>query len=313
MIVSVSRRTDIPAFYSEWFFNRINAGEVLIRNPFNRNQVSRVVISRNIVDCFVFWTKNPKPMVDKLHLLEGYKYYFQFTLNSYGEDVEAKVGKKKDVVEVFRQLSAKIGKEKMIWRYDPILINKVYTKDYHYKWFEILAQKLCGYTDKCVISFVDDYKESKKNAAALALETITDRDMLEIGARFVNIAQKYNIVIESCAEKTDLSAVGIQQGQCIDPHLISFITGKDFTHSKEDMIRDGCKCVKSVDVGEYNSCLHYCTYCYANYNSSTIEKNSTSHDATSQLLLGNLTGNEKITDHYLYKKVLGKFEQIPLL
>lgn len=125
MIVSVSRRTDIPAFYSEWFFNRINAGEVLTRNPFNRNQVSSVIINKNIVDCFVFWTKNPKPMMDKLYLLEGYNYYFQFTLNSYGEDIETKVGKKKDIVETFRQLSMEISKEKMIWRYDPILINKV--------------------------------------------------------------------------------------------------------------------------------------------------------------------------------------------
>ena len=178
----------------------------MIRNPFNRNQISRVVINKKSVDCFVFWTKNPKPMMDKLHLLEGYTYYFQFTLNSYGIDVETKVGKKKDIVETFRQLSMKIGKEKMIWRYDPILISKVYTKEYHYKWFEILAQKLCGYTDKCVISFVDQYKESKKNADTLALETITDSDMLEIGARFVNIAQKYHMVIESCAEKNDLSA-----------------------------------------------------------------------------------------------------------
>jgi len=313
VIVSVSRRTDIPAFYSEWFFNRINAGEVLIRNPFNRNQVSRVVINRKSVDCFVFWTKNPQPMMDKLHLLEGYTYYFQFTLNSYGDDVETKVGKKKDIVATFRQLSMKIGKEKMIWRYDPILISKAYTKEYHYKWFEILAQKLCGYTDKCIISFVDQYKESKKNADTLALEKVTERDMLEIGARLVKTAQKYHMVVESCAEKKDLSAVGIQHGRCIDPHLISVITGKDFTNSKQDRMREGCKCVKSVDVGEYNSCLHYCTYCYANYNSSAIERNNSSHDATSPLLLGNVTGSEKITDHYLCKKKLGDIEQISLL
>jgi len=297
----VSRRTDIPAFYSEWFFNRMNAGEALIRNPFNRNQISRVILNKNSVDCFVFWTKNPQPMLDQLHLLASYQYYFQFTLNSYGADVETKVGKKKDIIETFKILSKRIGKEKIIWRYDPILINQVYTKEYHYKWFEILAQQLCGYTDKCVISFVDDYKESKKNAATLALEVITEDDMLEMGARLATIAQQYHIVIESCAEKNDLSAVGIRKGQCIDPQLISRITGKDFTNSKQATIRNGCECIKSVDIGEYNSCLHYCTYCYANYNSSAIEKNNSNHNTNLPLLVGNLVGHEKITDHYLCK------------
>lgn len=313
VIVSVSRRMDIPAFYSEWFFNRINAGEVLIRNPFNRNQVSRVMLNRDSVDCFIFWTKNPKPMMDQLQLLAGYHYYFQFTLNSYGADIETKVGNKTEIIETFRQLSMKVGKEKMIWRYDPILLNQVYTKEYHYKWFDVLAQKLGGCTDQCVISFVDDYKESRKNAATLALETITERDMLEIGAELVKIAQKYHILIKSCGETSDLSVVGIQQGQCIDPYLISWITGKDFTKSKEDTMRGGCKCVKSIDIGEYNSCLHYCAYCYANYNSSTIEKNRSSHDVLSPLLLGPLTGREKITNHYLCKKRLAAFEQITLI
>lgn len=313
MIVSVSRRTDIPAFYSQWFFNRIQAGEVLIRNPFNRNQVSRVILNKDWVDCFVFWTKNPQPMLEKLHLLKDYSYYFQFTLNAYGEEIEPKVGKKQNLIETFKTLSQRIGKDKVIWRYDPILINNMYTKEYHYKWFAMFAQKLAGYTEQCIISFVDDYKESKKNATILGVTTITEGDMLEIGARFADIAQQNQIKVTTCAEKIDLSTVGISHGQCIDPQFISKLIGKDCSNFQQDTLRTHCKCVKSVDIGEYNSCLHYCQYCYANYNSTTIERNNSSHDQTSPLLLGNLGRHEKITLHYLCKKVPVTFEQLQLL
>lgn len=301
MIVSVSRRTDIPAFYSEWFFNRLRAGEVLIRNPFNRKQISRVIINKETVDCFVFWTKDPTSLIKGLHYLDGYKYYFQYTLNSYGKDVETNVKKKKYLIDTFIELSNLIGKEKVIWRYDPILLNDKYTKEYHYKWFEVIASKLSGYTDKCVISFVDEYKEIKKNSDSLELNEITEKDMVEIALNLVRIANKYNIAIESCAEKLDLSEYGVKSGACIDPELISKITGKNLFSIQKDKMRDSCNCVKSIDIGEYNSCLHNCKYCYANYNSSLIERNFASHNTDSSVLLGDLIGDERITEHYLCK------------
>lgn len=301
MIVSVSRRTDIPAFYSEWFFNRLKDGEVLIRNSFNRKQVSKVILNKETVDCFVFWTKNPEPLVRNLHKLDGYKYYFQYTLTSYGDDIEVKVKRKQELINTFINLSKKIGKEKVIWRYDPILINKKYSKEYHYKWFEVIASKLQGYTNKCVISFVDEYKEIKKNANILRIATVTEDDMIEIATNLVKIANKYNIIIESCAEKVDLTKYGVKYGACIDANLISEITGEDLSNLKKDNMRDGCNCVKSIDIGEYNSCLHSCKYCYANYNSALIERNYASHNSSSPVLLGNLIGDEKITEHYLSK------------
>lgn len=313
MIVSVSRRTDIPAFYSEWFYNRIIDGEVLIRNPFNRNQVSRVILDKEIVDCFVFWTKNPEKMMKKLYLLDEYNYYFQFTLNSYGKDIEPNVPTKSHLIEVFKELSLKIGKKKVVWRYDPILINAHYTKEYHYKWFEVMANKLSGFTEKCMISFVDNYRETKKNIDKLALKEITESDMIEISSNLVKIAAKCGISIQSCGEKIDLSSVGVEHGQCIDKNLITDITGKNFLDSKKDNMREECNCIKSVDIGEYNSCLHKCLYCYANYNSSTIDKNYSLHDDKSKLIIGDLNGHEKITEHFLCKKAMKNYKQMSLL
>ncbi len=140
MILSASRRTDIPAFYSEWFFNRIKEGYLLVRNPMNIHQVNRINLSPQLVDCIVFWTKNPKPMLKRLDELKNYKYYFQFTLNSYDKTIEPNVPLKKDLIETFIKMSNLVGKEKLIWRYDPILLTNVFTKEYHYKWFEKLAQ-----------------------------------------------------------------------------------------------------------------------------------------------------------------------------
>ena len=234
MIVSVSRRTDIPAFYSEWFFERLQVGNVLIKNPFNRKQISKVILNKETVDCFVFWTKDPSDFIKGLDKLEGYKFYFQYTLNSYSDDIEVNVKRKKQLIETFIKLSKKIGKEKVIWRYDPILLNEKYTKGYHYKWFEFIASKLSGYTDKCVISFIDEYKEIKKNAHDLQLKNISEEDMLEIASKLVKIANKYNIIIESCAEKVDLDICGVKHGACIDRELVSMITGKDFINTKKD-------------------------------------------------------------------------------
>ena len=157
MIISASRRTDIPTYYFEWFFNRINDGYVCVRNPMNIHQISKVSLSPEVVDGIVFWTKNPIPMMKRLHELDSrYMYYFQFTLNSYGKDVEANIPSKNDVIiPAFQDLSRMIGAERVIWRYDPIMLTDKYTIDYHVEYFEKIAKRLSGYTKKCIISFVD--------------------------------------------------------------------------------------------------------------------------------------------------------------
>ena len=155
MILSVSRRTDIPAFYSEWFFNRIKEGFVYVRNPLNIHLVSRISLDPKLIDCIVFWSKNPKPMLKRLDELKDYMYYFQFTINPYNEYLENRVPKKQQIIDTFHKLSSAIGPQRTIWRYDPILLTNDIDINYHVTYFEEIAKRLYGYTNTCVISFVD--------------------------------------------------------------------------------------------------------------------------------------------------------------
>ncbi len=296
MILSASRRTDIPAFYSEWFFNRIKEGYLLVRNPMNIHQVSRINLSPQLVDCIVFWTKNPKPMLKRLDELKNYKYYFQFTLNSYDKTIEPNVPLKKDLIETFIKMSTLIGKERVIWRYDPILLTNVFTKEYHYKWFEKLAQKLSPYTNKCVISFVDLYKKTERNLKGIELLPLTNSDMKEIANNLAAISSNYGFSIETCSEAISLENCNIVHGKCINDRLISSIIGTPLTIEKDPYQREICGCVKSIDVGAYNTCKHECFYCYANFSKDTVIKNISQHNSKSPLLFGELGENDKITD-----------------
>jgi len=295
MIVSVSRRTDIPAFYSEWFFNRIKEGFVYVINPFNRKQISKVELTPKTVDLFVFWTKDAEPMLKRLDELKEFNYYFQFTITSYRNDIEKAIRRKSDIIKTFKKLSKIIGKEKVIWRYDPILLNEFYTKEYHYKWFEKFCIELSGYTEKCIISFLDLYSKTKMNTKNLRLKEIDKNDMCDIAEKFAGIALKYNIKLETCSEEIDFSKFGIKKGKCIDDELISRIIKCSIKVKKDDTQREVCGCVKSIDIGEYNTCKHNCLYCYANFNYDTVEKNYLMHDSKSSILALHLIGDEKIT------------------
>lgn len=315
MIVSVSRRTDIPAFYSEWFFYRLKEGFVYVINPFNTKQVSKVELTPKTVDCFVFWTKDAEPMLKRLDELKEFKYYVQFTITAYRSDVEKGTRSKKDIIDTFKNLSKQIGKEKVIWRYDPILLNEYYTKEYHYKWFDKFCSELSGFTEKCVISFLDLYKKTERNTKELNINSMDEADMCEIAARFGEISLKYNIQIETCSEGIDLSTYGIQKGKCIDDKLVSRIMNTDIDVNKDDTQREVCGCVKSIDIGQYNTCRHHCVYCYANFNNKLVEDNYLKHDPKSPLLVGDIKGDERITirDMKSIKCKNNSFEQISLL
>lgn len=297
MIISASRRTDIPAFYSEWFFNRIKEGYVLVRNPMNIHQVSRINLSPDVVDCIVFWTKNPAPMVERLDELKDYNYYFQFTLNSYSTDMEPCVpSKTKNVIETFKKLSDKIGAERIIWRYDPIIITEKYDLDYHATYFEKLAQELNGKFGRCVISFVDEYKKNAKNFRKYGLSELDIFQIEQVAQRFSNIADTNNFKIFSCAEKVDLSYCGIQHNSCIDQELIENLIGAKLKVQKDKNQRDECGCIESIDIGSYNTCTHGCKYCYANYSEGIVCTNSKNYDANSPLLCSSLQLEDKITE-----------------
>ena len=165
MIISASRRTDIPTYYSEWLFNRLNEGYVLVRNPMNTHQISKISLSPEVVDGLVLWTKNPIPMLDRIHELERYNFYFQFTLNAYGKEVEPNVPSKNDIIiPAFIKLSKLIGRNRVIWRYDPIFFNENYTLDYHCRYFKKLASMLSNYTEKKYCKKCTAITDNNRNA-----------------------------------------------------------------------------------------------------------------------------------------------------
>jgi len=286
MIISASRRTDIPAYYSEWFLNRLKERFVYVRNPFNAGRISKIDLEPELVDCIVFWSKNPKPMLDKLQSINDYSYYFQFTLNSYESDVEAGLPPKAEIMETFKKLSGIIGPQKVIWRYDPILVNDEYSVAYHVEQFEKMAGALKGYTEKVTFSFIDFYKKIAENIKLLGVIEISTEEKNVIAQKFSEIARNNNLSIDTCAEDIDLSEYGIAHGRCIDDRLISKITGRNLPVTKDKNQRPQCGCVKSVDIGEYNSCSNGCAYCYANYSNSTVEKNIAKHNPLSPVLIG---------------------------
>ena len=295
MILSVSRRTDIPAFYSEWFFKRVEEGFLYVRNPMNPKQISKVIISPEEIEFIVFWTKNPSPMLNKLEKLEGYNYYFQFTVNPYDEEIEPEVPKKNIIIKSFKELSRKIGKKRVIWRYDPILLNDKIDINYHKIYFEKIAKELSDYTEKCIISFIDMYSKTKKNCSEKNIRELTEKEKFRLAEHIKEIGEKYNIKIETCAEKIDLSKYGIEHTKCIDDELIGEILRKEISAQKDKSQREECRCIKSVDIGVYNSCPNKCVYCYANFSCELVDKNAKLHDINSPLLIGNVNGDEKIT------------------
>lgn len=297
MIISASRRTDIPTYYSDWFYNRIKEGFVFVRNPKNPHQVSKINLLSSVVDGIVFWTKNPLPMMDRISEIKDYNYYFQFTLNAYGKDVEPNVPSKNEIIiPAFKKLSKEIGKEKVVWRYDPIFFNENYTMDYHCKYFESLANKLNEYTDKCTVSFIDNYRNTEKNTKSLEIISATFEKKIEIMEKFSIIASKYGLYIDTCAEAIELDKFGIKHAKCIDKERLERIGAYKLDIDKDKTQRLECGCIDSIDIGMYNTCKNGCLYCYANYNVNIVQNNFGKHNKLYPLICGDVTEKDVIKE-----------------
>ncbi len=296
MILSVSRRTDIPAFYSEWFYNRIKEGFVYVRNPMNIHNISKITLDPSLIDCIVFWTKNPQNMLSRLDELKDYNYYFQFTINPYDQTLEKGVPRKKEIFETFKRLSDRIGPDRVIWRYDPIIFSDHLDSQYHEKYFEVIAKSIGSYTNRCVISFLDLYKKTERNIMHINAKEFENIEYSTLCNQINNIASNLKIEVQTCAEKVDLLQYGISHGCCIDYRLIEAILNKNIDVRKDKNQREECGCVESVDIGQYNSCKHNCLYCYANFNNDKVIKSSKLHDPLSPLLVGNIEDKDVVKD-----------------
>lgn len=295
MIISASRRTDIPAFYSQWFLNRLKEGNVYTRNPFRPDQVSEIPLNPEVVDCIVFWTKNAAPMVKHLDELDPYPYYFQYTVTGYGKDMERGMpDKEKVVIPAFKEISKKIGAYRVIWRYDPIFFTDKYTPVWHLNTFRRLAVELRGYTEKCVISLLDLYGSVRENMGNTQLLNLSTPELESFMSHLAAIAKENGMVVASCAEAIDLAKCGIQHNCCIDKDLIERIIGMPLNVKKDKGQRAECGCVESIDIGCYNTCLHGCAYCYASQVRDMIGANAKKYNPSSPILCDRLNPTDVI-------------------
>lgn len=277
--------------------NRLRAGFLLVQNPFNAHKFSRVELAPDKIDAIVFWTKNPKPLLKHLKEIDamGYKYYFQFTLTGYPNQIEPFVPHLNETLSTFKQLSEQIGARKVVWRFDPIVISDITDEKYILSNFEKLTKTLCNYTKRVVISYADFYKKVLKNIDKMTKEhnikfydiNLTPDQIERISLNISNIAKEHSLEIFSCAEKLNLSHCGINHGKCIDDELISKLFGLRLDISKDKNQRDECGCVQSKDIGQYNTCTHVCLYCYANNDKTLASKNKDKHDPSKPTLIGN--------------------------
>lgn len=303
MILSVSRRTDIPAFYASWFFNRLQAGYVLVRNPYRFHAVSRIALSPDVVDGIVFWTKNPAPMLERLGELRDYPFYFQCTATAYGTDLETYVpDKDSTVLPAMRRLAEMIGPERVIWRYDPVLLSPKYTVAFHRQRFAQMAKALAGSTKRCVISFLDMYPTMQKEAARLGLCAPNRQEAETLAAHFAAVAAQNGIKVETCAENIDFAHLGIGHGCCIDKALLEKIGGYKLHTKKDANQRPLCGCCASVDIGTYATCPGGCVYCYANRSKTAAKTAFAAHDASSPLLCSQLLPDDIVTEKEVHSE-----------
>lgn len=296
MILSVSRRTDIPAFYSSWFFNRLKEGWLYVRNPLNIHHASKIALTPDVIDGIVFWSKNPAIMIKRLSELEGYNYYFQFTLNAYGQDIEPEVPEQEKRINIFKALSRRTGRKKVVWRYDPIFFTDTYTLDFHAEQFRNLAETLHEYTDTCTISFLDRYRNIKARLNGAGIHDDDTEKQRELAGKFADIAGRYGLRLETCAESIDLSEFGITRAHCIDKIRLEEIGGFRLNVGKDRNQREECGCCESIDVGEYDTCKHECIYCYARRRKKEREGGN---DENSPFLWGNVREGDIIRERVI--------------
>ena len=294
MIINTGQRTDIPAFYPEWFANRLREGFVCVRNPYDPQQVTRYRLDPSIVDVIGFCSKNPSPMFPYMHLLRDYGQYWYVTITPYGRDIEPNVPDKHRLLSDFRILSDMVGIDSLGWRYDPIFLSNRYTKDYHLKAFSQMARALEGATKTVVISFIDLYEKVKRNFPEA--RKVLREDRIELGRAIIQIAASHGMTVKPCAEGDELAAFGADCSGCMTIPDYEKAIGQSLIVPKRRPARAECACYLACDIGAYDTCRHLCRYCYANSDRSRVLVNAKLHDPMSPFLLGNYEEGDRIHD-----------------
>lgn len=297
MILQTGMRTDIPAFYTPWFLNRLRAGFVLVRSPYAPQRVTRYSLSPQVVDLIGFCTKNPGPMLPHLDALRPYAGQYWFvTLTPYGRDIEPNVPPKDQVLADIRALSAAVGPEAVAWRYDPILLDGTYTVERHLAEFARMAAALEGAVETCVISFLDLYKKVQRNFPEA--RAVPKPQRLLLGRELAGIAKSHGMTLKACGEGDELAAYGVDCAGCMTLAAYEHALHARLTPPPGAVhpSRKECACYLGGDIGAYDSCGHLCRYCYANADAAAVRRNMRRHDPASPFLIGGPLPGDEVRD-----------------
>lgn len=294
MIISTGMRTDIPAFYSKWLLNRIKAGFVYVRNPYNEHQITKYSLNPSVVDCLCFCTKNPLPLIPHLDELSSFKQFWYVTITPYGKDIEPNVPDKQKILEGFKEISKKVGVDAIGWRYEPVFYDYNFNLQKHIEEFSKIARALKGYTKICSISFLDLYEKIKRNTPNIYPPNLEEQK--KIGKAFSKIAEENGMKIHSCCEGVHLAEFGVDVGGCQTKEMLEKAIGANLIPPKMKNQRGICSCLLGNDIGEYNTCGHLCKYCYANCDKDVVLSNMKKHNPNSPLLIGNVEKGDKVVE-----------------
>lgn len=293
MIINTGGRTDTVQYYTKWLLKRFEEGFVYSRNPLFPNKVTRYELTPDKVDCVIFCSKDYKPILDYLpKIIEKFSTYFYYTITSYGRDVEPNVPSIEKSIETLKKLSSIVGKKRLAWRYDPVLLTEKYTIKAHLESFEMMAREIAPFVDRCIFSFVEMYKKLKTNMPEIILMTTEDENVLARGMGA--IAEKYGLYLQTCGTNGDYSQYGIHPSGCMTLKMLGNANDIQFRSLKHKGMRQGCHCMESRDIGAYDTCLNGCKYCYANKKPEKAFENYKYHNPNSPLLLGNIKETDLI-------------------
>lgn len=293
MIINTGSRTDTVQYYSDWLLKRFKEGFVYSRNPLFPNIVTRYELNPNILDCVVFCSKNYEPILDRLtEITDKFNTYFHYTITAYGRDIEPNVPTIDESIETLIKLSKIVGKQRIAWRYDPILLTKKYTKQVHYNTFDYMSKRLSPHIDRCIFSFVDMYKKLETNMPEIII--LNNNDKIEIAKNIGSIARKHNMIIQTCATIEDFKQFGILQTGCMTSEILGNANNITFKKVRHSGNRQGCKCIENRNIGDYDTCPNGCKYCYANKNPQIAQENYKKHNPNDLMILGNLKPTDEI-------------------
>lgn len=293
MIINTGGRTDTVQYYASWLLRRFSEGYVFSRNPLFPHRVTRYALTPDKVDCVVFCSKNYKPILPRLHeITDRFHTYFYYTITAYGKEIEPGVPSIQESMETLIALSKQVGKQRVAWRYDPVLLTRDYTIQRHLETFERMAKVLTPHIDRCIFSFVEMYKKLETNMPEII--PLSERDMDTLAQGLGGIAAKYSIFLQTCGTNGDYTHYGIHPSGCMTLAILGKANGITFKNLKHKGMRRGCHCIESRDIGAYDTCLNGCKYCYANKNPQKAFENYRYHDPASPLLLGHVQREDSI-------------------